>query len=241
LLIVISFQVTMKLISHFYKESSKSGIVNLLFVWTYEEVLSKIFNILKDPVSLWLTALCWTKSLLCNDAFKQGFSYFQSLLIQSYTSRRFCSDSKSEKSDPLHSSRRLDILSGCLAVKASSVWTTRTFRLDFPLCSKASNYSRLHLSRRLSNTAGRLSVFDKSEDFFPKYRYGKTAATARTLLLIRQVVHTKFNRPDINLHGPNAQVLIWKLYATEVQPSGRQSPWSERSSLNMEIACSLIN
>jgi len=28
------------------------------------------------------------------DAFKQGFSYFQSLLIQSYTSRRFSTNSK---------------------------------------------------------------------------------------------------------------------------------------------------
>jgi hypothetical protein len=31
------------------------------------------------PVSLWLGAFYWTKSLLCNDAFYQGFSYFQSL------------------------------------------------------------------------------------------------------------------------------------------------------------------
>jgi len=30
-----------------------------------------------------------------------------------------------------------------------------------------------------------------------------------------------FNRPDISLHGPGAQTLIWKLRAAEVQPSGR--------------------
>jgi hypothetical protein len=51
------------------------------------------------------------------DAFKQGFSYFQSLLIQSYTSRRFCTDSKLEKSNPLHLSRRRDIPFGCSTVK----------------------------------------------------------------------------------------------------------------------------
>jgi len=81
-------------------------------------------------VSLWLASICWTKSLLCNNAFKQGFSYFQSLLIQSYTSRRFCTDSKLEKSNPLHLSRRRDIPFGCSTVKHHlsgrwelSIWT----------------------------------------------------------------------------------------------------------------------
>jgi hypothetical protein len=68
---------------------------------------------------------------------------------------------------------------------------------------------------------------------------------ARTLSFIRQVVHTKFNRPDVSLHGQDAQAsymeiayisstvqtsmfmvltlkaLIWKLRAGKVQPSGR--------------------
>jgi hypothetical protein len=125
-------------------------------------------------VSLWLATFCWIKSLLCNDAFKQGFSYFQSLLIQSYTSRRFCTDSKLEKSDPLHPS-------GCSTVQASFVRTTRTFCPDLPLCREPSNFSWLHPSRRLSNTVGRLSVFDKEKDFVPKHRYGKTATTVRTM------------------------------------------------------------
>jgi hypothetical protein len=45
------------------------------------------------------------KSLLCNNAFKQGYA------IQS-ASRRFCTVYKLEKSDPLQLSRRRDILFG---------------------------------------------------------------------------------------------------------------------------------
>jgi hypothetical protein len=51
-------------------------------------------------------------------------------------------------------------------------------------------------------------------DFFPKHIYEKTAATVqtmcvpvRTLSFIRQVVHSKFNRPDISLQGPDAPTL----------------------------------
>jgi len=94
---------------------------------------------------------------------------------------------------------------------------TRTFYPDLPLCREALNCSRLHPSRHLSNTAGCLSVFDKENDFVPKHKYGKTAATVRTmrvpvwtLSLIKQVVHTKFNRLDVSLHGLKAQALIWK-------------------------------
>jgi hypothetical protein len=123
----------------------------------------------------------------------------------------------SQKSDPIHLSGQRDIPSGRSTVKASSIRTTRTFRPDFPLCCEASNCSKLHSSGRLSNTAGRLSVFDKENNFVPKHRYGKTTATVRTmcvpvrtLSLIRQVEHTNFNRLDVNLHGPDAQALIWK-------------------------------
>jgi hypothetical protein len=82
---------------------------------------------------------------------------------------------------------------------------------------------------------------------FQKHRYGKIAATVRTMCVpvwtlsfIRQVVHSKFN----SLHGPDArasymeidcikstvrttavmvrtrQALLWKLCAAKVQPSG---------------------
>jgi hypothetical protein len=88
----------------------------------------------------------------------------------------------------------------------------RTFRLDLPLCREASNWSSLHLSGRLSSTSGRHSVFDQLWDFFPKHRYGKTAATVRTMCVcvwmsssIRQVMHLKSRRPNVSLPGPEAQ------------------------------------
>jgi len=105
----------------------------------------------------------------------------------------------------------------------------------------------LHPFRRLNNTSGRRSMFDQLWDFVPKHRYGKTAAAVRmmwisirTCSFIGQVVHSKFNRPDDNIHGPNAQAsyieiadirstvrmttvmvrtrqaLIWKLRTTKV-------------------------
>jgi hypothetical protein len=134
------------------------------------------------------------------------------------TSRRFCIISKSEKSDSLHQSKWRDILFGRLTIQASSIRTTRTFHSDLPLYREPSNYSSLHSSGRLSNTAGRLLVFDKQKDFVTKHKYRKTAATVKTmcvpvstLSLIWQVVHTKFNRPDDSFHGPDAQALYMEI------------------------------
>jgi hypothetical protein len=96
--------------------------------------------------------------------------------------------------------------------KASSVWTTRTFRPDLPLCREASNCSSLHPSGCFSSTFGRHSVFDQLWDFFPKHRYGKIVATVRTMWspvqtrsFIRQVSHSKSRRPDASLHGLDAR------------------------------------
>jgi hypothetical protein len=97
--------------------------------------------------------------------------------------------------------------------KASSVRTTRTFRPNLPLCRESSNCSSLHPSGRFSNTSGRHLVFDQLWDFLPKYKYGKIAATVRTMWItvrtssfIRQVSHSKSRRPDTSLHGPDARV-----------------------------------
>jgi hypothetical protein len=85
---------------------------------------------------------------------------------------------------------------------------TRTFRLDLLLCREASNCFNLHLSGCFSSTSGRHSVLDQLWNFFPKHRYGKTAATVRTIWIlvrthssIRQVVHSKFKRSNDGLHG----------------------------------------
>jgi hypothetical protein len=96
--------------------------------------------------------------------------------------------------------------------KASSIWTTRTFRPDLPLCREALNCSSLHPYRRFSSTSGWFSVFDKVQDFFPKYSYGKIAATIRTTWMpvrtcssIRQESHSRSRRPDASQYGPDAR------------------------------------
>jgi hypothetical protein len=54
-----------------------------------------------------------------------------------------------------------------------------------------------------------------------RHSYGKTAATVRTMYdpvrtmsSIRQDVHTKFNRPDVSLHGPNDQASYMEIACT---------------------------
>jgi hypothetical protein len=88
----------------------------------------------------------------------------------------------------------------------------RTFRLNLPLCREASP------SGRFSSTFGRHSVFDHLWDFFPKHRYGKIAATVRTMWIpvrthsfIRQVVHSKSRRPDDMFYGPDTQATYMKI------------------------------
>lgn len=172
--------------------------------------------------------------------------------IQS-SSRRFCTVYKSEKSDPLRPSRRRDILSGSPTVQSIIRLDDETFRPNLPLCREAPNCSSLHPSERFNSTSGRLSLFDQLWDFFPKHKYGKTAATIRTMWIpirtrssIRQVVYSKFIRPDNGLHGHDMrasymeiacirfivrttvfmvwmrEALIWKLNAAKVRLSGRQ-------------------
>jgi hypothetical protein len=132
--------------------------------------------------------------------------------------RRFCTVYKSVKSNPLQPSGRCDIPSEHSTVQASSIQTSRTFHPDLPLCLKALNCSSLHPSGRFSSTSRRHSVFYQLWDFFPKHRYGKTAATVRTMWIpirtrsfLRQVVHSKSRRPDISAHGPNAQASYMKI------------------------------
>jgi hypothetical protein len=90
--------------------------------------------------------------------------------------------------------------------KASSVWTTRNFRPDLPLCREASNCSSFHPSRRHS-------VFDKQWDFFPK----------------TQIWEDSCNRPDDVDSRPDTPIhkvsIVFK-----IQTSGCQSSWSRRAS-----------
>jgi hypothetical protein len=138
----------------------------------------------------------------------------------------------------LHPSGRSDIPSRCSTVQASSVWTTRTFHLNLPLCRELSNCSILYPSGRLSNMAGCLSMFDRLKDFFPKHKYGKTATTVQTmsvlvwmLSFIRQVMHTKFNCPDVSLHGSDAQALYMEIAC--ISSTVRTSAFDECQILHM--------
>jgi len=78
-----------------------------------------------------------------------------------------------------------------------------------------------------------------------RHSYGKTAATVRTMcdpvqtmFSIRQDVHTKFNRPDGSLHGPDDQASYMEIACTS--STIRTSPFRVRTlqSLIMVITCS---
>jgi len=128
----------------------------------------------------------------------RGSVIFRSLLSE-LCSRRFCTDSKSEKSDPLHLSRQRDIPSKHSTVQASSVWTARTFCPDLPLCREASNCSKLHPFERRS-------VFDQLWDFFPKTHLWEDS----------------WNRLD-NVFSCSDALLHKASRVFKVQPSGHQS------------------
>jgi len=159
----------------------------------------------------------WLHSVGQNHFYVMMFLYREAVLSRVYTSVLFFKEdslqiSRQLNSVPLQPSGKSDILSGHSIVQASAVWTTRTFRPDLPLCREVSNCSSLHPSGRFSSTSRRHSVFDQPWDFFPKHRYGKTAATIQTMWIpvrmssfIRQVVHSKSKRPDVSLQGPDAR------------------------------------
>jgi hypothetical protein len=118
--------------------------------------------------------------------------------------------------------------------KASSVRTTRTFRLDLPLCREASNCSSFHPSRRFKSTSGRHSVFDQLWDFLPKQKYGKIVAIVRTLWTpVRTRSYGKYciQNPDVwtlLFMVRTREHQIWKLRASD-QPSRLPFLWSRRS------------
>jgi hypothetical protein len=77
-----------------------------------------------------------------------------------------------------------------------------------------------------------------------RHSYGKMAATVRTMcdpirtmFFIRQDVHTKFSRPDVNLHGPYDQASYMEIACTS--STVRTSAFRVRTlqSLIMVITC----
>jgi hypothetical protein len=207
-----------------------------------------------------LAVFCWTKSLLCNVAAFTGMLYPESTL-QLCSSRRFCEVFKDLFRFP--GSRPDDVeFRPDAHQSATSVRTTRTFLPDAHQCLEPSNSSRLHPSRRNGKSSGRYSEFEKIPVFQRirpeaiqgltsirvsalRHSYGKTAATIRTMcdpvqtmFAIRQDVHTKFNCPDVNLHGPDDQASYMENACTS--STLRTSPFKVRTlqSLIMVITCS---
>jgi hypothetical protein len=78
-----------------------------------------------------------------------------------------------------------------------------------------------------------------------RHSYGKTAATIRTMCYpvrmmssIRQDVHTKFNRPDVSLHGPNDQASYMEIVCTSSTVRTSAFKGLDSPSLLMVITCS---
>jgi hypothetical protein len=115
--------------------------------------------------------------------------------------------------DDLHSSRR----SQCSSASVRTTWLYRPDAIQ-------------------SLTSIRVSA--------SRHNYEKTAATVRTMCdpvwtisSIRQVIHTKFNRPDVSLHGPDDQASYMEIACTG--STVQTSPFRVRTlqSLIMVITC----
>jgi hypothetical protein len=170
--------------------------------------------------------------------------------LQLYSSRRFCEVFKDLFWFPV--SRPDDMVFRPDAHQsATSVRTTRSFRSDAHQCLEASNSSRLHPSRHNGKSSERSLEFEKIQCSSASVRttwlyrpdaiqcltsirvsasrhiYGKTAATVWTMFSIRQEVHTKFNRPDVSLQGPDAPSLIMVITCSQsatVRTLGQHRP-----------------
>jgi hypothetical protein len=142
---------------------------------------------------LLLAAFRWTKSLSCNDAFYQGFFLFSESSFQSFVSTRFYPNSKSEKSDPLHPSEQRDIL---LTLNCPSIINPDD--RNFP--SGPSSMSRIFDLFQLASVC-------------TSQQHVRTISV-RTLSFIRQVVHIKFNCPDVVYMVWTLKLHIWKLRAS---------------------------
>jgi len=107
-----------------------------------------------------LAAFCWTKSLLCNVTAFTGMLLYPESTLQLCSSRRFCEIFKDLFRFPV--SLLDDVVFRPDAHQlATSVRTTRSFRLDAHQCLEASNSSRLHPFGRNGKSSGRSSEFEK--------------------------------------------------------------------------------
>jgi len=113
-------------------------------------------------------------------------------------------------SSPLHLSGRRDIPFGSSSVKHHlfrrrelSAWTPISVqKLRTVQGCIRSDVSATRRDVIQCLTSNRISISDTV--------MGRRLQTVRTLSLIRQGVEQKFKRPDVSLHCPDAQPLLWK-------------------------------
>jgi hypothetical protein len=130
--------------------------------------------------------------------------------------------------------------------KASSIWTKWISVWTFLCVEKLRTAPACIRPDDLAARPDDSQCSIKLQDFIPKHRYGKIAATVRTRSSIRQVSQFKSRCPDASHHGSNPRVSnieiacirstvrttillvrtregsIWKLLVANVRPSGRQ-------------------
>jgi len=74
--------------------------------------------------------------------------------------------------------------------------------------------------------------------FASRHSYGKTVATVRMMSSIRQDVHTKFNSPDVSLHGLDDQASYMEIACTSSIVRTSAFKGTDAPSLIMIITCS---
>jgi hypothetical protein len=135
-----------------------------------------------------LAAFCWTKSLLCNVAAFTGMLLYPESTLQLCSSRRFCEVFKDLFRFPVN--RPDDVV----------------FRPDAHQCLETSNSSRLHPS-------GRSSEFEK----IPVFQHicpDDVVIPSGHHSGFDKNMHTKFNRLDVSLHGPDDQASYMEIACT---------------------------
>jgi hypothetical protein len=160
--------------------------------------------------------------------FNQGYCYIQSLHFSYVLQEDSVQNSRQWSSSPLHPSEWLGIPS-----KRSSVKQHPSERLELfvqtPICIQklriVPGYIRLDVSATnpdafQCSTSKRIS-FPNTDIRRQLQPSGRLSYSVWTLSLIRQDMQKSCNHLDVILHCPDAQSLLWKLRAAEVQPSGR--------------------
>jgi hypothetical protein len=158
-----------------------------------------------------LATFCWTKSLLCNDAFYQGFRYSEVF------SERFYTVCKSKNSVPCQPSGQRAIPFGRQSAIASSVRT-------FPCVEKLRTvpaYIRPDVSAARPDDPQRST---KALGFLSK----------------TSIWEDRCNRPDDVDSRPDALIHKASI-AIQIQTSGRQSAWSGRACIKYGNCVHLID